>query len=138
MYITDLQYFGTINYIQSLMIEKVVFFDNMHPYSKMCFKNRCIIATAQGPLTLSIPIIGGRDQKLPLKDIQIDYQNAWYQQHFKALVSNYKRSPFFEYYEEGLQNLLFSQEQYLADYLLLCNEWIKKQLKANWENKNCR
>jgi hypothetical protein len=134
MYITDLQYFGTINYIQSLMIEKVVFFDNMHPYSKMSFKNRCIIATAQGPLTLSIPIIGGRDQKLPLKDIQIDYQNAWYQQHFKALVSNYKRSPFFEYYEEGLQNLLFSQEQYLADYLLLCNEWIKKQLKANWEN----
>jgi hypothetical protein len=132
MYITDLQYFGTIQFIQSLMIEKSIHFDNLHAYSKMSFKNRTIIATAQGALTLSIPIIGGRDQKLPFKDIKIDYQIAWQKQHFKALVSNYKRSPYFEYYEAELELALNDNAVYLVDYLIQINEWVKNQLKANW------
>ena len=37
----------------------------------MSFKNRMVIGTAQGPLHLSIPIIGGRDQKIPMKEIKI-------------------------------------------------------------------
>jgi hypothetical protein len=132
MYITDLQYFGTIQFIQSLMIEKEIFFDHTSAFSKMSFKNRTIIATAQGVLSLSIPIVGGRDQKTPLSDIKIDYQTAWHKQHFKSIVSNYKRAPFFEYYENDLENLLNKESVYLVDYLLLTNEWVKKQLKANW------
>ncbi len=132
MYITDLQYFGTIQHIQSLMIEKEIHINNFHPYSKMSFKNRTIIATAQGPLSLSIPIIGGRDQKSPIKEIKIDYQNSWNKQHYKTLSSNYKRSPYFEYYELGLEQLFNSQSIFLVDFLLLTNEWVKKQLKANW------
>ena len=132
MYTTDLQYFGTIQFIQSLMIERKIHFDHLHAYSKMSFKNRTIIATAQGALGLSIPVIGGRDQKLPFKDIKIDYQNAWNKQHLKALVSNYKRSPYFEYYEADLEQVFNTNSVFLVDYLILINEWVKKQLKANW------
>ena len=133
MYITDLQYFGTVQYIQTLMLEREVYFDVMHPYSKMSFKNRTIIATAQGPLTLSIPIIGGRDQKSPMRDIKIDYKNEWDKQHIKAIVSNYNRSPFFEYYENDLSQLLSNHTLYLVDFLMNCNEWLNKQLKSNWK-----
>ena len=132
MYITDLQYFGTIQFIQSLMIEKEICFDNECAFSKMSFKNRTIIATAQGVLSLSIPIVGGRDQKSPIKDVKIDYQSNWQKQHFRSIVSNYKRAPFFEYYENDLENLLNKESVYLVDYLLLTNEWVKKQLKASW------
>jgi hypothetical protein len=133
MITTDLQYFGTIQFIQSLMTEKDIYFDNEHPFSKMSFKNRTIIASAQGPLTLSIPIIGGRDQKCPIKEVKIDYQSVWHQQHFKALVSNYKRAPYFEYYEDSLAGLMLSQKVFLVDFLLETNTWVKKHLKANWE-----
>lgn len=133
MLIADLQYFGTIHFIQSLMIEKQICFDNNHAYSKMSFKNRTIIATAQGSLSLSIPIIGGRDQKIAIKDIKIDNQNAWRKQHFKALVSNYKRAPFFEYYETEIASLYDTEYLFLIDFLLQTNAWVKKQLKANWE-----
>jgi hypothetical protein len=132
MYITDLQYFGTIQHIQKWMNEREVYIDNMHPYSKMTFKNRMIIASAQGPLSLSIPIIGGRDQKLPIRDIKIDYQNDWNKQHIKAIVSNYKRSPYFEYYETDLLQLMSNHTLYLVDFLMNCNEWLNKQLKSNW------
>ena len=132
MYITDLQYFGTIQFIQSLMIEKEICFDNECAFSKMSFKNRTIIATAQGVLSLSIPVVGGRDQKSPIKDVKIDYQSNWQKQHFRSIVANYKRAPFFEYYENDLENLLNKESVYLVDYLLLTNEWVKKQLKASW------
>lgn len=92
--ITDIQYFGSISYIQHLMQFNLVYFNENQNYTKMSFKNRMVIATAQGPLHLSIPIIGGRDQKSPLKDIKMAYHSPWMNQHYKSIVSNYKRSPF--------------------------------------------
>ncbi len=133
MYITDLQYFGTIQYIQSLMIEKDICFDNRSPYTKMSFKNRTIIATAQGTLSLSIPIIGGRDQRLPIQDIKIDFKNDWNKQHLKAIVSSYKRAPYFEYYEASLYQLFDLNSIFLVDFLLETNNWVNNNLKANWK-----
>lgn len=133
MIITDLQYFGTISFFNSILKLDQVCFDNNHPFSKMSFKNRMVIATAQGPLHLSIPIIGGRDQKSPLKDIKISYDSPWHEQHYKALISNYQRAPFFEYYQESLKNIYDSKPSYLVDLLMVCHEWTKKQLKGKWE-----
>ena len=135
MLITDLQYFGTISHIQSLIKENQVYFDNQHPFSKMSFKNRMVIATAQGPLHLTIPIIGGRDQKLPLQDIQIAYDSPWHNQHYKALVSNYQRSPYFEYYQDELKGIYDSKPKMLIDFLMIVHIWTKKQIKGKWEIK---
>lgn len=133
MIITDLQYFGTISFIQSILKEDRVCFDNNHPFSKMSFKNRTVIATAQGPLHLSIPVIGGRDQKSPLKDIRIAYDTPWHEQHYKALVSNYQRSPYFEYYQDQLKMMYAAKPIYLLDFLMQSHEWIRKQIKGKWE-----
>jgi hypothetical protein len=130
MFVTDLPYFGSISFIKKLLKEEAVYFDINQPFSKMSFKNRMVIATAQGPLHLSIPIIGGRDQKTPIKDIQIAYDSPWYAQHFKALVSNYQRSPYFEYYKDSLLEIYESKPVKLVDFLLETNIWINKQLKA--------
>ena len=132
----DLQYFGTISHFQSLLNADTVCFNNVHPFSKMSFKNRMVIATAQGPLHLSIPVVGGRDQKTPLKDIQIAYASPWHDQHYKALVSNYQRSPFFEYYQDELTNLYGSKPLFLIDFLMSAHEWTKKQIKGKWDIVN--
>jgi hypothetical protein len=67
--LTELQYFGTISYIKALNDAQNICFDTEDRFTKMGFKNRTIIASAQGPLNLTIPIIGGRDQKNKLQDI---------------------------------------------------------------------
>lgn len=130
---TDLQYFGSISYIKQLMQANLVHFNGDQVYTKMSFKNRMIIGTAQGPLHLSIPIIGGRDQKMPMKEIKIAYHIPWMDQHYKSIVSNYRRSPFFDYYHHGILEMYSKQTVYLFDYLLTVNEWIKKQVKGKWE-----
>jgi hypothetical protein len=130
---TDLQYFGSISYIKDLMQNNLVYFNNDQLYTKMSFKNRMVIGTAQGPLHLSIPIIGGRDQKIPIKDVKISYDISWMDQHYKSIVSNYKRSPFFEYYHDDLNELYKKPTIFLIDFLLKINEWVSKQIKGKWE-----
>ena len=132
MVYTDLHYFGALSYYKVLTQQELVVFDNAVAFSKMSFKNRMVIATAQGPLHLSIPIVGGRDQKTPMNEIQIAYDSPWKSQHFKAIYISYKRAPYFEYYVDSLEQLYSNEYIYLNDFLLATQNWTKQQLKAKW------
>jgi hypothetical protein len=132
MVYTDLHYFGAISYYKALAQHELVVFDNTAAFSKMSFKNRMVIATAQGPLHLSIPIEGGRDQKTPMNEIKIANDSPWRSQHFKAISINYKRAPYFEYYVDSLNALYSNEYVYLNDFLIATQHWTKQQLKAKW------
>jgi len=132
MVYTDLHYFGAISYYKALTQHELVVFDNTAAFSKMSFKNRMVIATAQGPLHLSIPIEGGRDQKTPMNEIKIANDSPWRSQHFKAISINYKRAPYFEYYADSLKALYTNEYIYLNDFLIATQHWTKQQLKAKW------
>lgn len=133
MLLIDWQYFGTIHYFQTISKQSVISFDTSAPFTKMNFKNRTIIATAQGPLTLSIPLIGGRTQRIPINECCIAYDAPWQAQHFKAIKTSYQRAPFFEYYEEGIEKLFENKPEKLIDFLHLVHIWIRNQLKGKWE-----
>jgi hypothetical protein len=130
---TDLQYFGSIHFVKKLMENRNVVFDMEAPFTKMSFKNRMVIVTSQGPLILTIPIVGGRDQKTPIKDITIAYDSPWSAQHLKSIMTSYKKAPYFEYYEESLTALYVKKPAKLVDFLLLCSEWLQNQLKVRWD-----
>jgi len=132
MLLLDWQYFGTISFVHSFLNEKDIAFDNHASFSKMSFKNRTIITTAQGPLTLTIPIMGGRSQKSPIQDISISFDSPWNKQHLKAIKSSYQRAPFFEYYENSLHTLYQNPPEKLVDFLQECHSWLKKQIKGEW------
>lgn len=133
MVYTDLHYFGALTYYTAIAKTNRVVFDTKAAFSKMSFKNRMVIASAQGPLHLSIPIVGGRDQKTPMEDIHISYDSQWQAQHYKSIYTNYKRAPFFEYYEDSLKILYAKEYEFLNDFLLATQNWTKQQLKAKWE-----
>ncbi|MCX6331730.1 MAG: WbqC family protein [Bacteroidetes bacterium] len=128
----DIQYFGSISFVKTLLEQDQVYFDLEAPFTKMSFKNRMVITSSQGPLHLSIPIIGGRTQKTPIKDILIANNAPWQEQHLKALITNYNRSPYFEYYEQDVCDLYLKPKEKLVDFLLDCHVWLQSQLKAKW------
>jgi hypothetical protein len=132
MVYTDLHYFGCLSYYTQLVKSDIVLFDLTAPFSKMSFKNRMIIAAAQGPLNLTIPIVGGRDQKTPMNEIKITNDSTWQKQHFKSIYSSYKRSPYFDYYEESLSILYNTPYLLLNDFLFATQVWVKTQLKAKY------
>ncbi|MFA9206434.1 MAG: WbqC family protein [Burkholderiaceae bacterium] len=133
MMLTDYQYFGNICFIELLFKEKQVCFDSHAPFTKMSFKNRMVILSAQGPLNLTIPIVGGRDQKTAINNIRIAYDAPWQAQHFKALKTCYKRAPYFEYYEADLEKLYTTKTEFLVEFLKACHQFLQKAIKGKWE-----
>ena len=138
MLITDYQYFGPICFIELIYNQKQLCFDKEAAFTKMSFKNRMVILSAQGPLNLTIPILGGREQKTPIKDILIAYDAPWQAQHFKAIKTCYKRAPYFEYYETDIEKLYTTKKEYLVDFLEDCHQFIQKSIKGKWELIDCK
>ena len=133
MLVTDYQYFGNICFIELLYKEAQVCFDSHAPFTKMSFKNKMVILSAQGPLPLTIPIVGGRDQKTTIQDIRIAYDAHWQAQHSKALKTCYKRAPYFEYYETDLEKLYSTKTAFLVEFLEACHAFLQKAIKGKWE-----
>ena len=133
MLVTDYQYFGNICFIELLYKENQVCFDSHAPFTKMSFKNKMVILSAQGPLPLTIPIVGGRDQKTTIQDIRIAYDAPWQAQHFKALKTCYKRAPYFEYYEADVEKLYSTKTEFLVEFLEACHQFLQKAIKGKWE-----
>jgi WbqC-like protein family len=94
----------------------------------MSFRNRCRIAGAEGVVDLSVPIAGGRDQKTIMKEVRIASGRSWQAQHWKTIVSCYSRSPWFDYYRDGLQKLFEEPVEFLMDWDLRCLEWSLRAL----------
>jgi len=133
MMLTDYQYFGPICFIELIYKQKQLCFDIEAPFNKMSFKNRMVILSAQGPLNLTIPILGGREQKTAMKDILIAYDAPWQTQHLKAIKTCYKRAPYFEYYEADIEKLYATKKEYLVDFLEDCHQFLQKSIKGKWE-----
>jgi len=65
-------------------------------FYKQTFRNRTNILTPQGIKPLIVPVIGGRKNGIPLKNIKIDYTENWIHKHLKSLETYYFSSAFYE------------------------------------------
>ena len=133
MIVSELQYFPPISFFSTLYRESYVVLDLYEIYRKMSFRNRCLIAGAQGTVSLSVPLQYGRNQQLPVKDVVISDTENWQARHFKSIQSAYNRSPFFEYYKDELFGIYQTPFSLLADWNLYCLNWVKGKLEWNAE-----
>ena len=97
-------------------------------FQKQTTRNRTFIYAANGIQTLSIPLSNRKNHQLT-RDITIDYSTRWQDIHWKAIESAYNSSPFFLYYKDELNALLFSNENYLVDFNLNLINWLIKKIK---------
>jgi hypothetical protein len=118
-YLPPVQYFAAIVKHQNFLIEK------QENYSKQSYRNRCVIGSANGPLDLVIPVKKAKRVKIPITEVQIDNDYKWQTLHWRAMVSAYKNSPFFEYYEHEFLPFYRNSYENLFDFNL---ELIEKVL----------
>jgi hypothetical protein len=124
----DLQYFAPIiSYKISYNFSNIIF-EQYENYQKMSFRNRCQIAGAEGVIELSVPLLNGRDQKTLMKDVRISTRQPWQAQHWKTIVSCYNRSPWFDFYQDELEQLYRRRFDFLMDWNGACFEWSLKAL----------
>ncbi len=128
MIVFELQYFPPISFFSTLYGETYFYLDIYDIYRKMSFRNRCLIAGAQGIISLSVPLQQGRNQQLPMNEVRISDTEKWQSRHFKSIRSAYNRSPFFDFYEDELAAIYQRPFELLTDWNLCCLEWIKEKL----------
>jgi len=148
---------GTMEwYRQFLANPLAVQIEVMESFPKQTYRNRCTITMpigdkAQGEkqnaentlpfregmgvgsLTLTVPVKRA-DSKQLTRDVEISYQQRWQHQHWIALVSAYKRTPYFDYYADFFRPFYEQETRFLVDF----NEKIHQvihQLIRNYEFK---
>src|SRR5579871_483718 len=113
--ITDIQYFPSVIFYKNSYNFSHIIIEQCETWQKMSFRNRCQIAGAEGVIDLSIPLAKGRDQRALIRDVRIADSLAWQARHWKTIVSCYNRSPWFEFYRDGLEGLYRQPVDFLLD-----------------------
>ena len=121
-YWPNLHYFF---YVLNASIINIEQFDN---YSKQSYRNRTQILSANGILNLSIPIKKNKSEKV-LNSIEISYKEDWQKNHWRAITSAYKNSPYFDFFEEDLKVFYSNKYNLLIDYNTDQLKFIIKVLK---------
>ena len=94
----------------------VVYIEACENFQKQSYRNRCHFYGADGVQTLSFPIKHeGGTHKIPITEIKIDYKNPWVEQHKRAIISAYRTSAYFEYYQDELFEILDRKYEKLFD-----------------------
>ncbi|MDR2680445.1 MAG: WbqC family protein [Tannerella sp.] len=117
-YLAPVQYYSKLARFDEIRIETA------ENYPKQTFRNRCLIAAANGTQTLTVPIVKPACAKCPTRDIRISNHGNWRHIHWNALVSAYNISPFFEYYADDFR--IFYEKKYT--YLIEYNESLRSLL----------
>lgn len=116
-------YFGPIQWYQKLYRYDHCLIEQYDSYQKQTYRNRCVIATANGPQALTVPV-EGTNEKCLVKDLRISDHNNWRRIHWNALLSAYSESPFFDYYADDIHP--FFEKKY--DFLIDFNEAIRQKV----------
>lgn len=87
-------------------------------YPKQTCRNRYRIATANGPLILSIPVVKTDGNHTPITRVRINKTENWNRIHWRAIESAYNKSPYFLYYKDDFEQIFQNPPEFLLDFNL--------------------
>lgn len=128
-------YMPSIEYISMLLKFSSIEIEQYENFKKQSVRNRCHILSANGKQTLTIPVLHEQKNKIFTRDIKICYDEPWQRIHWSAFYSAYNKSPFFEFYKDEFEKIIFSNKSFLLDINSDLLHLIIKILKAQVEIK---
>jgi len=127
-YLPPVEYFAMINtYKPDILIEREEHFP------KQTYRNRAGIYSPDGILHLVVPVVKGSKMHTKVKDVKISYDFNWQRLHWMSLQACYRRSAYFEYYEDDLAPFYEKKFPFLFDYNEQLLVFILKALKVRLE-----
>jgi hypothetical protein len=125
-YLPPVEYFVQLNkYKPNILIDR----DEHFP--KQTYRNRANIYSADGVLALVVPVLKGSKNHTKVKDVKISYDFNWQRLHWMSLQACYRRSAYFEYYEDEFAVFYETKQPYLFDYNNSLLQLLLKLLRIN-------
>ncbi|MBQ7855600.1 MAG: WbqC family protein [Alistipes sp.] len=85
-------------------------------YIKRSMRNRTEIMTANGVMPLSVHLCRANRPQTPMCDLRIDYSKRWQHQHWVAILSAYRSSPYFDLYAPSIEPFYTRRYDSLVEY----------------------
>ena len=109
-------YLPTIQYMTKIVSYKNVVIEVNETYAKQSYRNRSVILSCNGPLSLTVPVVKTNGNRTLTKDIKIDNSTNWQKNHWKAIESAYRNSIYYEFVGDILSPFYSKKECFLIDF----------------------
>jgi hypothetical protein len=120
-----------IDYITAIQQADAVEIEFHETFRKQTYRNRYEIAGPNGRQSLTVPVDKGGKSNCPVSDVRISYDENWPKQHWKSLETAYNSSPFFLYYRDDFESILFKKHEFLIDMNMEFTELILNILEID-------
>jgi hypothetical protein len=110
-YLPPVEFFTEMKkYEPNVLIEK-----HEH-FPKQTYRNRAHVYSPDGVLVLVVPVEKGSKVHKPVKDVKISNDFNWQRLHWLSIQACYRRSAYFEYYEDEFADFYTKKFEFLFDY----------------------
>lgn len=108
-------YFGSVLYYQQLVMHERTWIETKEHFPKQSYRNRCDILSADGMLSLSIPVKKPNGSKTPTDQILLANNENWRARHWRAIKTAYQSASYFDYYGIEVHDLIFNEHETLLE-----------------------
>lgn len=130
MIILSSHYFPCVQWMRAFMEDEGCVIDIHEHFVKQTYRNRTVILSANGKLSLTIPV-KKEVHHMPVSGVKIDNEVRWQHQHWQAIVSAYHSSPYFLYYQDYFKPLFEKEFVYLQEWNAVLLEVCLKLMKVS-------
>lgn len=124
-YLAPIAYYSHI-----LQTDGEILLEKHEHFPKQTYRNRTSIHSPNGRLDLTIPVQKAKDQgRTQMKDVRISNAGDWQRQHWMTIQTSYRRSAYFEFYEDDFVKFYNRKFNFLLDFNLESNKLILNLLK---------
>lgn len=128
-----LPFFANIAWLAKAQKAGKVVVDLNAPFVRQTYRNRVSLMSSNGLQNISVPIKREKNGPTRFKDVEICYKENWNIRLWRAIYSNYGKSPYYEYFYRQIYELLTRQYKYLWELNLETFEFLKKSFALECE-----
>lgn len=131
--LTELPYLPPVSWMAMIWEKQELCLEACENFQKGSYRNRCYIAGPNGIQRLSIPLLWGKHQQTPVREVRIAYNEPWQQVHWRSIQAAYGNAPFYPFYADELVRFYENRYVFLFDLNLDLLYFLLK--KMGWPGK---
>lgn len=129
-------YLPPVSYLSEFAGSDAIFIDGKEHFVKQTLRNRCHILSPNGIQALIIPVVHNDRTHKPMEEIKISNDHPWQRQHWRSIEAAYRRSAFFEFYQDDFEPFYNEKFEYLMEFntglLKLMLRWLGLKNEINF------
>jgi hypothetical protein len=116
MLLLSTAYFPPVEYFAYLVAYDKVAVDLHETYTRQTWRNRCRLVTGNGVADITVPVEKPMGNHTPTNRVLISNHIQWKKSHWRTIHSAYRNAPYFIYYSDRIEDLIYhSETEFLSE-----------------------